>query len=154
MSNQYLGKRRFKDLDTGEIIEMDYIKKSVGHSFKKGWRRIYLADFLSILDEIGNAKIKVMEFILDSLDSNNKLTLSIADVARKVNITYKTVHTTFKALEEKKLIKKIGTAWVVMPDIVSSFGSDAKNARLLTEYTEEEATLFDGMEALDEVVAS
>ena len=41
-----------------------------------------------------------------------------------------------------------------MPDIVSSFGSDAKNARLLTEYTEEEATLFDGMEALDEVVAS
>lgn len=143
VTTEYKGKKRVKDLDTGEIFEIDYIKKTTDRHLKGGWRRVYLGDFLEVLLEIGNTKIKVLEYILNNLDSNNKLTMSIRQVAIRVGISYQTTFETFKKLEEKGLIRKIDTAWVVMPSFVSTFGSDAKNARLLTEYSEAEPTLFD-----------
>ena len=143
MASEFKGVRRLQDMATGEIIEIDYIEKKLSPTLKGGWRRVYLADFLQILDEIGNAKIKVLEFILDNIDSNNKLTLEMTEVSKKTEISYKTVRTTFKALEEKKLLKKLGTAWIVMPDVVSAFGGDKKNARLLIEYSEDDRGLFD-----------
>lgn len=143
MASEFKGIRRLQDMATGEILEIDYVEKKLSPSLKGGWRRVYLADFLQILDEIGNAKIKVLEFVLDNIDSNNKLTISMTEVSRKTKISYMTVHTTFKALEEKKLLKKVGTAWVVMPDVVSAFGSDKKNARLLIDYSEDDRGLFD-----------
>lgn len=134
-------------MDSGEIFEIDYIKKTTDRRLKGGWKRVYLGDFLEVLLEIGNTKIKVFEFVLNNVDTNNKLTMSILQVSEKVGISYKTTHETFKKLAEKGLIRKYGTAWVVMPSFVSTFGSDAKNARLLTEYSEaEEATLFDEVE--------
>lgn len=147
VTTEYKGKRRVKDLDSGEIFEIDYIKKTTDRRLKGGWKRVYLGDFLEVLLEIGNTKIKVFEFVLNNVDTNNKLTMSILQVSEKVGISYKTTHETFKKLAEKGLIRKYGTAWVVMPSFVSTFGSDAKNARLLTEYSEaEEATLFDEIE--------
>ena len=143
VTTEYKGKKRVKDLDTGEIFEIDYIKKTTDRQLKGGWRRVYLGDFLEVLLEIGNTKIKVLEYILNNLDSNNKLTMSIRQVAIRVGISYQTTFETFKKLEEKGLIRKIDTAWVVMPSFVSTFGSDAKNARLLTEYSEADPTLFD-----------
>ena len=150
VTTEYKGKRRVKDLDTGEIFEIDYIKKTTDRRLKGGWKRVYLGDFLEVLLEIGNTKIKVFEFVLNNVDTNNKLTMSILQVSEEVGISYKTTHETFKKLAEKGLIRKYGTAWVVMPSFVSTFGSDAKNARLLTEYSEaEEATLFDEVEAAE-----
>lgn len=147
VTTEYKGKRRVKDLDSGEIFEIDYIKKTTDRRLKGGWKRVYLGDFLEVLLEIGNTKIKVFEFVLNNVDTNNKLTMSILQVSEKVGISYKTTHETFKKLAEKGLIRKYGTAWVVMPSFVSTFGSDAKNARLLTEYSEaEESTLFDEVE--------
>ena len=140
---EYKGKKRVKDLETGEIFEIDYIKKTTDRQLKGGWRRVYLADFLEILLEIGNTKIKVLEYILNNVDSNNKLTMSIRQVAIRVGISYQTTFETFKKLEEKGLIRKVDTVWVVMPSFVATFGSDAKNARLLTEYSDAEPTLFD-----------
>ena len=140
---EYKGKKRVKDLETGEIFEIDYIKKTTDRQLKGGWRRDYLADFLEILLEIGNTKIKVLEYILNNVDSNNKLTMSIRQVAIRVGISYQTTFETFKKLEEKGLIRKVDTVWVVMPSFVATFGSDAKNARLLTEYSDAEPTLFD-----------
>lgn len=150
VTTEYKGKRRVKDLDSGEIFEIDYIKKTTDRRLKGGWKRVYLGDFLEVLLEIGNTKIKVFEFVLNNVDTNNKLTMSILQVSEKVGISYKTTHETFKKLAEKGLIRKYGTAWVVMPSFVSTFGSDAKNARLLTEYSEaEEATLFDEVEDIE-----
>ena len=142
-NSEYVGKRRFKDLETGEIIEMDYIRKKVERGLKGGWRRVYMGDFLAILDEIGNAKIKVLEYVLNTVDSNNKIGKTMRQIAKEAGVSLFTVQSTFSALNEKGLLKKIDNFYVVMPDIVSSFGSDAKNARLITEYSDYDASLFD-----------
>ena len=142
-NSEYVGKRRFKDLETGEIIEMDYIRKKVERGLKGGWRRVYMGDFLAILDEIGNAKIKVLEYVLNTVDSNNKIGKTMRQIAKEAGVSLFTVQSTFSALYENGLLKKIDNFYVVMPDIVSSFGSDAKNARLITEYSDYDASLFD-----------
>lgn len=143
VTSEYKGKKRVKDLETGEIYEIDYIKKTTDRQLKGGWRRVYLGDFLDILLEVGNSKIKVLEYILNNLDSNNKLCKSVRQVAEATKISYPTTHEAFKIFAKKGLLKKIDTVWVVMPSFVSTFGSDAKNARLLTEYSEADPTLFD-----------
>ena len=147
MAAEYKGKRRVQDMESGEIFEIDYIRKVVDRKLKGGWRRVYLQDFMEVLLEIGNTKFRVLEFIINNVDSNNKLTMSIRQVSQKVGISYKTVHETFKTISQKGLIKKVGTVWVIMPNIVASFGSDAKNAKLLTEYLDaEEPSLFDNID--------
>ncbi|WP_199906893.1 replication/maintenance protein RepL, partial [Campylobacter concisus] len=100
VTTEYKGKRRVKDLDSGEIFEIDYIKKTTDRHLKGGWKRVYLGDFLEVLLEIGNTKIRVFEFILNNVDTNNKLTMSILQVSEKVGISYKTTHETFKKLAE------------------------------------------------------
>jgi predicted transcriptional regulator len=147
MATEYVGKRRLKDLDTGEIIEVDCVQKT-SRDLKGGWRRVYLADFLSVLDEIGNAKIEVLQYILEHIDSNNKIGKSYRQIAREAKVSLFTVQTTLKALINKKLVKKVDSFLVIMPDIVASFGSDAKNARLLTEYSD--VNLFNYQDHNDE----
>lgn len=143
VTTEYKGKRRVKDLDTGEEFVIDYIKKTTDRHLKGGWKRVYLGDFLEILLEVGNSKIKVLEYILNNLDSNNKLCKSIKQVAEATKISYPTTHEAFKIFAKRGLLRKVDTTWVVMPSFVSTFGSDAKNARLLTEYSEADPTLFD-----------
>ena len=87
VTTEYKGKRRVKDLDSGEIFEIDYIKKTTDRRLKGGWKRVYLGDFLEVLLEIGNTKIKVFEFVLNNVDTNNKLTMSILQVSEKVGIS-------------------------------------------------------------------
>lgn len=146
ISSEYKGKKQFKDMDTGQVFEVDYIKKINERSFKGGWRRVFLGDFLEILLEVGNSKIKVLEFVLNNVDTNNKLCKSIRQVSQEAKISYKTTYDAFKIFTEKGLLKKIGTTWVVMPDFIATFGSNEKNARLLTEYTEYDPSLFDNVE--------
>ena len=147
VTSEYKGKRRVQDLDSGEIFEIDYIKKVNERNFKGGWRRVFLGDFLEILLEVGNSKIKVLEYVLNNLDSNNKLCKSIRQVSQEAKISYKTTYDAFKVFAEKGLLKKIDTIWVVMPSFVATFGSSAKNARLLTEYADADPSLFDNVEA-------
>ena len=146
ITSEYKGKKQFKDMDTGQVYEVDYIKKINERSFKGGWRRVFLGDFLEILLEVGNSKIKVLEFVLNNVDTNNKLCKSIRQVSQEAKISYKTTYDAFKIFAEKGLLKKIGTTWVVMPDFIATFGSSEKNARLLTEYEEYDPSLFDNVE--------
>ena len=59
ITTEYKGKRRVKDLDSGEIFEIDYIKKTTDRHLKRRLEAcIIWGNFLEILLEIGNTKIK------------------------------------------------------------------------------------------------
>ena len=144
---EYLGKKVFIDPETGNRYEMDYVKKTLDPRLKGGWNRVYIGLLLEALDEIGNAKIKVLSYIVENVDNNNKIGKSILQISKEAKVNYKTTHQTIKALIDKGVLKKIDNFIVVMPNVISVFGSDAKNARLLTEYTTEtEPSLFDELE--------
>lgn len=141
----YVGTKTLRDTQTGELIELEYIEKKVSHSLKKGWRRVYLENFMEILAGLYSSgrKIDIIEFILNNLDSENKLTLTQNMVAEKTKTMKVTVNQTFKYLIEHDFMKKIGTAYVVNPKFVCAMGSDKKNRMIGIRYSyEDEQTLF------------
>lgn len=139
---KYHGKRTFKDIETGEIVELEYAQKSVKRGLKGGWRRVYLSDFMEILTSFASKRIDVVEYILDNLNSENQFLKSQREVATALEISLKTVSVTFVKLQEMDFIKRTGPVYTVNPKFVCAFGSDQKNANILIKYQEEEQNLF------------
>lgn len=139
ITTQYLGRRVMKDIETGEIIELEYAEKKVKHTLKRGWKRVYLEQFMEILTGLYAAgkKIDVVEFILDNLNSENQLTLTQSQVIQKSGISRPTVVETYKYLVEKNFMRKVGAVFIVNPEFVAAFGSDRKNAIIAVKYCEE-----------------
>lgn len=139
VTTKYLGKRLVKDIETGEIIELEYAEKQVKHSLKRGWRRVYLEQFMEILTGLYAAgkKMDVVEFILDNLNSENQLTLTQSQVIQKSGISRPTVVDTYKYLIDKNFMRKIGAVFVVNPQFVAAFGSDKKNATIAIKYCDD-----------------
>lgn len=144
----YVGTKTFRDTQTGELIELEYIEKKVSHSLKKGWRRVYLENFMELLAGLYSAgrKIDVIEFILNNLDSENKLCYTQEQVAKKSKVSKQIVVDTYKYLVKHDFMKKQGSVYVVNPKFVCAIGSDKKNRMIGVRYSyddEEQPTLFD-----------
>ena len=58
------------DKETGEIIEVDQITKKV-YGQKNFWK-LYLSDFLHVLDGIENKRVAILKYILDNTYSSTK----------------------------------------------------------------------------------
>ncbi len=133
MAVKYVGTRTFKD-EYGNDIEMDMIEKKYDLMDKKGWRRVVLSDMLEVLEQIGNKKIQVLEYLIDNMNNNNEINLSQREVAEETGISLQTINITFKALVKANLIKKIKRKYVLNTTIISAFGSSKKNAMLCINY--------------------
>ena len=140
----YIGTRKLRDINTGEMVEMEYIEKKVSHNLKKGWRRVYLESFMEILTELyaSGRKIDVVEFILNNLNSENQLTYTQSQVIKKTGIARQTVVDTYKHLIKMDFMKKIGAVFVVNPKFVCAFGSDKKNRIIAVKYLEDDEQIL------------
>ncbi|EAI4071411.1 hypothetical protein APU49_08830 [Campylobacter jejuni] len=141
----YFGHRTFVDRDTGEVIELEYVEKKVSHTLKKGWRRVYLEQFMEVLTSLYSSakKIDVVEYILENLNSENQLTLTQTQVIKATKVSRPIVVETYKHLIEMDFMKKKGSVFVVNPKYVCAFGSDKKNRTIAINYSYDEPSLFD-----------
>ncbi|HED4594487.1 TPA: replication/maintenance protein RepL [Campylobacter jejuni] len=141
----YVGHRTFVDRDTGEVIELEYVEKKVSHTLPKGWKRVYLENFMEILTGLYSSgkKLDIIEFILENLNSENQLTLTQAQVMKKLGVSSKTIVETYKYLVDMDFMKKKGSVFVVNPKYVCAFGSDKKNRTIAINYSYDEPSLFD-----------
>ena len=134
----FQGVRKFRDLETGEIVEMEMFNKQVKHGLPRGWRRVYMGDFMGLLGELyaSARKIDVIEFIIDNLNSENQLTLTQTQVIEKTGIARQTVIDTYKFLIAKDFMRKDGACFRINTKFVCAFGSDRKNAIIATKYSD------------------
>lgn len=133
MKNEYRGQTKLFD-ENGQSYDFDVIRKSGDTLDKRGWRRVIMSDLMLCLDQIGNQKIKVLEYLIDLMDGKNQINKTLMEISRETKISYKTVSDTFKALKECNLIKKLGGLYVLNCSIVASYGSSEKNKYLVLEY--------------------
>ncbi|HFP7537860.1 TPA: replication/maintenance protein RepL [Campylobacter jejuni] len=145
IKTNYIGRRTFVDRETGEVIELEYVEKKVSHTLPKGWRRVYLENFMEILTGLYSSgkKLDIIEFILENLNSENQLTLTQAQVMKKLGVSSKTIVETYKYLVDMDFMKKKGSVFVVNPKYVCAFGSDKKNRTIAINYSYDEPSLFD-----------
>lgn len=131
-----IGTETYIKQDTGEIAEMQVIKiEERDANFHKLW----LGHILQSIDLIGNQKTKLAFWILDNLDSENKITMTYRQMAKKSNMSYQTVYRTMNALIESNFLTKINAgAYRVNPDVLFKGGKENR-LNVLLQYRNEKS---------------
>lgn len=131
---KFVGVKQMLDPDTGELIPMQITQVEYkDFNFHKVW----LEHFVHSLDEITNKKLKLAFWIIDNLDYENKLIMTLRNIAIKSGISYRTVVETMGALQKGNppFLKKIQSgAYIVNPNILWK-GSHTNRMGMLFEYT-------------------
>jgi len=129
----YSGKRRLQDLETGEIIEADDMLKKTS---RNGFMITYLTAIVQLIDTLGNKKMQVVKYILNNMDkSTNTLIMTTRELAKKSDVSIKTVIETLKILEEAQIITRKTGAIMIHPQLMHR-GDQGKERFLLTRFQE------------------
>lgn len=125
--------KKYIDEDGNEGTQTDIYKKVYGG--KHFWR-VWLGDLLYTLGLINNSKqLDVVFYVLDNTDQANNLYINtLQNTAEKTGISYKTVATIFKKMQDVDMItKKQNGVYFVKPNLLMK-GDDYKKQRLVIEY--------------------
>ena len=142
---EYVGHKRVRDIDTGEVIELECLTKRVKHSLKRGWKRVYLEQFMQLLTGLyeNRRKLDIIEFILNNLNSENQFTTQQQTIIKELAVSPNTIVETYKYLTKTGFWKKTGLCFTVSPKFVCAFGSDSKNKAILVRFEDDkEEQLF------------
>lgn len=122
--------------DTGEAIgDPEEVNVLVKKMRRSGFAITYLAELIKLIDTIGNKKMKVVRYILDNMDSNNKLTETTEEIARHSGVSRSVVSDTLKLLEDVGFIARKTGLVMLSPRIVHK-GNAKKEHYLITKFQE------------------
>jgi len=123
---------------TGEIKEVDVvIKPTSRHNFYI----TYLSAIIQMIDGVGNQKMKVVKYILQNMDSNNKLVETTNEIAKKSGVSKGTVVETLKLLEQADVIAR-KTGCVMLSPKIAHKGNAQKERYLMTKFQEMQGVKF------------
>jgi len=110
------GKRTYIDRETGELVDCRVVKiEDADANFEKLW----LGHILEAIDEIGNAKMKVLMYLLSNRDKhNNSIITTNRRLADATGISLDTVSRTLIALKRNKIITRTTGVIFLNPDVV------------------------------------
>lgn len=124
------------DPDTGLLIgqpkQVNILVKEVS---RNGFAITYLSELVKLIDTIGNKKMKVVKYILQKMDSNNKLTETIREIAAHCQVSRNIVADTLKLLEEVGFVAR-KTGVVMLSPKIAHKGNAQRERFLLTKFHE------------------
>lgn len=130
---KYVGTQEFIDAKTGEVVTMSVTDiEERDFNFAKIWMR----NFISTLEMVGNQKTKLAYWIIDNLDSQNRLIATARAIATETDISYGTVASTMKILQDVDFLRKQQSGvYVVNPDVYFK-GQHGHRMNVLNQYHE------------------
>lgn len=130
---KFVGSKGLIDPSTGELIPMQMVEvEDRDFNFHKVW----LQNLITSLDGISSQRLKLAFWILDNLDSENKLVMTQRAMAEKSGMSLNTVITTMKALQNGNpaFLQKINSgAYRINPNVIWK-GSYNKRMGICFEY--------------------
>lgn len=122
--------------ETGEIIgDVKTVDVVVREVSRVGFSITYLATIINMIDNIGNKKMQVVKYVLQKMDSNNKLSETVREIAAGSGCSLQTVNDTLKVLENCGIIaRKTGTV-MLSPKLIHK-GNAARERFLMTKFYE------------------
>lgn len=133
-SAKFVGQRRFIDADTGEVFDSHYVIKEASDA---GFKKIWLGHILAAVEEVGNAKMRVLIKLLDMADSNNMLLGTHAEIAQRTGVGEATVKRLMAALVRCNVISAPRRSqWRLNPDVVFR-GGHGRRMNVLISYRDE-----------------
>jgi chorismate mutase len=136
----FRGSRRLIDSDTGEIIETQVIEKSI-EAGDSGFHKIWLSQILELVEEVGNAKMRVLMWLLSNADRQNQIQATIKEIAAGSGVGSATVERLMAALVKADVItrpKRYGP-WRLNPQVIFS-GSHQQRMNVMIRYRDESQT--------------
>lgn len=126
-----IGHKEYIDAETGEVRDFSVISmEDKDFNFQKIW----LGHILEAIQEVGNAKMKVLMYLLANRNkSNNSIIKTAEKMGKEIGITRQTVSETLKILEQYNIIKRVTGAVYLNPDVIFK-GSKNKRMGVILEY--------------------
>lgn len=112
----------------------EYYFQNINKNKHSYFHIVWLKELSKLLKTIGNQKIRVFCYIIDNIDTNNKLITSIRKMARELDMSTKTVSVALHSLKKLDYIVQIQDgAYMLSPRLLLQ-GKAPKKRRLLKEY--------------------
>ena len=121
--------------ETGETKVFAVIDKEVYADVN--FYKVWLLDLITVMDKIGNKKLKVLNYILSNIEpSTNQFGGTIREIAKNINVSTPVVNSTIKLLLEVDFFRKIRTGtYQINPEIMVR-GRANKRMNLMIKYNE------------------
>lgn len=115
-----IGKETYINQQTGEIQEMQVINiEERDANFHKLW----LSHIIQAIDLMGNQKIKFAFWLLEQMNSENQITMTIRQMSDKGNVSLQTASRAIKALVDSDFLVKVNMGvYQVNPDVIFKGG--------------------------------
>lgn len=141
MSVLFQGERRLIDAETGEITLAQVVTKTVGDA---GFHKIWLHEILELVDEVGNAKMKVLMWLLNNADAQNQIFATKEEIAKATGTSRATITRLLAALRDANVIAETRRSlWRLNPSVIFK-GDHNKRMSVLVKYQDEkQGDLFD-----------
>lgn len=140
----FKGTRRLIDSATGEIIETQVVERSVGGG-DSGFHKVWLGHILDLVDEVGNAKMQVLVWLLKQADGQNQVQANLREIAEATGTGTATVHRLMSALVKANVIARPHRygPWRLNPEVIFQ-GDHKQRMNVLIKYRDEsQRDLFD-----------
>lgn len=134
MGSYFQGQRTLVDQDSGEIIDAQVVLKTVGDA---GFHKIWLHEILDLVDEVGNAKMQVLLWVLSQADAQNRVFATQKEIAEATNTSLKTVQRLMSSLAAANVITEVRrSVWRLNPSVIFK-GDHNKRMAVLVKYRDE-----------------
>ncbi|WP_250519510.1 replication/maintenance protein RepL [Caballeronia sp. NCTM1] len=141
MSTVFKGARQLQDMQTGEIIDTQVVEKTVGDV---GFHKIWLHEILDLVDEVGNAKMKVLMWLLSHADAQNRIYATWAEIAEGTDVGRTTVSALMAKLKAANVISEVRrSVWRLNPDVIFKGDHNKRMSVLIRYKNEKQKDLFD-----------
>jgi DNA-binding transcriptional regulator YhcF (GntR family) len=132
-------------LETGEEFTAPVVDKRVKNEqyTDNGWDKVWTAHIMTIVDEIGNQKMKVISWLIENRNPQNNLIIATQkEIAKGADVSRKTVSTTLTALKGADILtmKKSGGVYRLNPDFIF-YGKPKPRQNIMYRYREEQAEM-------------
>lgn len=146
-----VGTEEYINTRTGELEQMQVTSiEDRDFNFTKMWMK----NFISTLDIVGNQKTRLCFWIIDHVDKENRLIGAYRTIASQSGMSLDTVRITMKLLMDADFMRKVQNGvYVINPNLVFK---GTRNARMnvLNQFTSAEYVPLSDEERLDNLMAS
>ena len=136
---QYDGRGLWQKIDpithqpTGEVREFDEFKKEVSPNDRHGFMVTYLAEIISLIDKLGNQKMKIVKFLLQNMDKRtNTLIMTTRELAKKSGVSFSTVIETLQILDEAGIVQRRTGAIMISPKLMNNRTGGGEASMMIT----------------------
>ena len=129
-----LGSDVWINQSTGEIIEAQTLSKEVTGDVDIGFEKLWVGHILDAVQEVGNAKMQVLFWLIRNKDRNNMVRATLDDIAAKTGVSRRTVASLMTALRKANVVQlEYGGRWMLNPAVVFK-GGHSRRMNVLIRY--------------------